>query len=428
MDQTTDPTTRSFVDAGPDSHFPIQNLPLGVFTRKGHRAPHIGTAIGECILDLTLLEARGIIRVAGGERPFAQPNLNRFLSLGRTAWKAARQQVFHILRADTPTLRDDSELLETVLVARKDVSMALPVAIGDYTDFYSSKEHATNIGAMFRGKENALFPNWIHLPVGYHGRASSIVVSGTEIVRPAGQRKAGDGPPRFGPTKLLDFELETGFLVGPGNELGRAVKISEALDHIYGMVLVNDWSARDIQKWEYEPLGPFLGKSFATTISPWIVSLEALAPFRCIGPVQEPEPMSYLRTQGPQAFDIQLEVRLQGREMPEASTICRSNFKHLYWSMAQQLAHHTSNGCAVRPGDLMASGTISGPTPDSFGSMLELTQGGRNPISFANGETRRFLEDGDTVILTGWAQGDRYRIGFAEAAGRIVQNSEYRGS
>jgi fumarylacetoacetase len=276
---------------------------------------------------------------------------------------------------------------------------------------------------MMRGKDNALQPNWLWLPVGYHGRASSIVVSGTDIRRPCGQTKADDAEkPTFGPSKLVDFELEIGFFVGPSNKLGETIPVGRAEEHIFGMVLVNDWSARDIQKWEYVPLGPFLAKNFGTTISPWVVTLDALAPFRCAGPTQDPEPLGYLRSVGGAhpTFDIRLEVALRAEKMPEPHVICRSNFKHLYWSMAQQLAHHTCNGCNVKPGDLMASGTISGPTPDSFGSMLELSWRGEKPIAFPNGEERRFIADGDRITMTGWCEGDGYRVGFGECSGRIL--------
>jgi fumarylacetoacetase len=277
---------------------------------------------------------------------------------------------------------------------------------------------------MFRGPENALMPNWTHLPVGYHGRSSSVVVSGTEVRRPTGQLKPDDGPPAFGPSRLLDFELEMGFLVGPGSRLGRPIPIDRAGDHIFGLVLVNDWSARDIQKWEYVPLGPFLGKSFATSISPWVVPLSALEPFRVAGPEQDPEPLPYLRSSGNWSYDIDLEVNLASPTMISdgipAKTICRSNFRHMYWNICQQLAHHTSNGCNVNPGDLMASGTISGPTPDSFGSMLELTWRGQNPIELSDGESRKFLEDGDELTMTGYARGDGYRVGFGEVSGRIL--------
>ncbi|RMI20619.1 MAG: fumarylacetoacetase, partial [Calditrichaeota bacterium] len=302
--------------------------------------------------------------------------------------------------------------------------------IGDYTDFYASKEHATNVGSMFRGKENALMPNWVWIPVGYHGRASSVVLSGTPIRRPVGQTKPEDSDhPVFGPSRLLDFELEMGFFVGPGNALGEPIPIEKAEEHIFGLVLVNDWSARDIQKWEYQPLGPFLAKNFATSISPWIVPLDALEPFRCPGPPQEPEPLPYLRQNQPGAFDIHLEVYLQSERMDSPTRICQTNFRYMYWSMAQQLTHHTITGCNLRPGDLMASGTISGPTPDSYGSMLELAWRGTRPVPISPGETRSFLHDGDTVVMTGWAQGNGYRVGFGELRGKILpaKTPEFEG-
>jgi fumarylacetoacetase len=307
------------------------------------------------------------------------------------------------------------------LVRQADVTMVLPVAIGDYTDFYSSREHATNVGTMFRGPENALMPNWLHLPIAYHGRASSVVISGTDLHRPHGQTKgANDQAPKFGPSKELDFELEVGFFVGPPNPLGEPIPVGETMNHVFGLVLVNDWSARDVQRWEYQPLGPFLAKNFGTSISPWIVTLEALEPWRCVGPKQDPAPLPYLATSGPQAFDIELNVLLQTERMAQPAVVCRSNFRHLYWNMAQQLAHHTSNGCNVRPGDLMASGTISGSTPDSYGSLLELAWKGTRPVQLPNGETRSFLEDGDRVTMTGWCQGDGYRVGFGEVTGKIL--------
>ena len=296
----------------------------------------------------------------------------------------------------------------------------LPVDIGDYTDFYSSREHATNVGSMFRDPDNALLPNWLHLPVGYHGRASSVVVSGTEVRRPMGQTQNGDAPPTFGPSRLLDFELELGFFTGPGNALGEPIPVEQAADHIFGFVLVNDWSARDIQKWEYVPLGPFLAKNFATSISPWIVTMDALEPFRCAGPVQDPEPLPYLRSQGPQAFDIHLEVGIQPEGAGEDDVVCRSNFRYMYWNVCQQLAHHTVTGCNVRPGDLMASGTISGPDKGSYGSMLELTWRGQHPLRLSDGSERKFLADGDTVVMRGRAEKDGLRIGFGEVSGRIL--------
>jgi fumarylacetoacetase len=295
------------------------------------------------------------------------------------------------------------------------------VEIGDYTDFYSSRQHATNVGIMLRGPDNALMPNWLHLPVAYHGRASSVVVSGTDVRRPCGQTKADDAPaPTFGPSRSLDFELEMGFFTGPGNPLGEPLPIASVPQHIFGMVLVNDWSARDLQKWEYQPLGPFLAKNFATSISPWIVPLEALEPFRCPGPVQAPAPLPYLRSPGDWGLDIQLEVWLQSAKMEQPQRLCLSNAKHLYWNICQQLAHHAVNGCNLRPGDLLASGTISGPTPDSYGSLLELAWKGTKPIALANGETRVFLQDGDRLTMTGWCQGQGYRIGFGEVVGTVL--------
>jgi len=422
MDITTDPSVRSFVPVATDSHFPIQNLPYGVFRRPGGGPARLGVAIGDYILDLSVIESAGLLTPVGdpGQRPFSRPSLNLFLSLGKEAWHAARMQIHGLLRVDSTTLKDHDTLLNEALVPMARASMLLPVEIGDYTDFYSSKEHATNVGTMFRGAENALMPNWTHLPVGYHGRASSVVVSGTQVRRPQGQLKPDDGPPTFGPSRLLDFELEMGFFTGPGNELGVPISVDSAPGHIFGFVLVNDWSARDIQKWEYVPLGPFLGKSFATSISPWVVTLEALEPFRVPGPPLDAEPLPYLRSVGDWSYDIHLEVGISAPGMDAPHTVCRSNFKYLYWNVCQQLAHHTSNGCNLRSGDLLASGTISGPTPDSYGSMLELTWRGERPIRLPDGSERKFIEDEDEVVMTGWAEAVGYRVGFGEVAGKIL--------
>lgn len=323
-------------------------------------------------------------------------------------------------------------MLADALHARADVDLLMPADIGDYTDFYASREHATNVGMMFRGKDNALMPNWLHIPVGYHGRASSVVVSGTELHRPHGQMVAKgqeQGPPTFGPSKLLDIELEMGCLVGPGNKLGEPIPLGKAEEHIFGLVLLNDWSARDIQKWEYVPLGPFLGKNFGTTISPWVVPLAALEPFRTPTPAQEdPSPLPYLKQKpgSKQGFDISLEVGLQTREMAEPETIVKSNMKYMYWSLAQQLTHHTANGCNMRPGDLFGTGTISGPTEDSFGSMLELTWAGSKEIKLQGGKIiRKFLQDGDKVVLRGVCEApDGTRVGFGECAGTILPPRE----
>ncbi len=352
---------------------------------------------------------------------FSEGTLNSFFSLGRPAWSKARSIITDLLSESNPTLRDDAVLRGQVFHAQKDVRMQLPAAIGDYTDFYSSYHHAHNVGTMLRGPENALMPNWKWLPVAYHGRASSIGVSGREVKRPHGQTKPPDAAaPIFGPTRSMDYELETAFFIGPGNKLGEPIPIDRAAEHIFGLVLMNDWSARDVQAWEYQPLGPFLAKNFCTSISPWVVMLEALEPFRRPLPPQDPKPLPYLQAQSDFTYDIQLEARLQTASMTSPHTITRSNFQNLYWSIAQQLAHHAVNGCNLQPGDLLASGTISGATEESRGCMLELTWRGANPLKLPNGETRKWLEDGDTLSITGWAQGDGYRIGFGEVSGRIV--------
>ncbi len=411
MHSTTDPNLRSFVEYPEDSHFPIQNLPYGIFEEQGKiRA---GIRIGDMVLDLALLEKCGFFPSL--PKLFSTPTLNPFLAMGRPVWTEVRQTVSRLLRADEAELRDNSELRDKALIPVGKVTMHLPVAIGDYTDFYSSREHATNVGTMFRGKENSLMPNWLHLPVAYHGRASSVVLSGTPIRRPRGQVLVeGRDNPVFTASRLLDFELEMGFFIGPGSELGHPVPVQSAADHIFGMVLVNDWSARDIQKWEYQPLGPFTAKNFATSISPWVVPLDALEPFRCKGPEQAPPPLPYLRTKGDMAYDIRLEAYLQN------TRISSSNFKYMYWSIHQQLAHHTITGCNVMPGDLMASGTISAPGEGGYGSLLELSWKGTKPIRLENGEQRKFLQDGDTVTLTGWCQGRGYRVGFGEVTGEIL--------
>ena len=419
---------QSFIDVSQESDFPIQNLPYGIF--KPHQgSPRAGVAISNLILDLSLLEELGHFRdvaaaVSGGRnasRIFSGDSLNAFMALGRPAWKKTREILQNLLSAENSTLRDDAELRARLFHKQGEVTMQLPARIGDYTDFYSSYYHAHNVGSMLRGPENALMPNWKWLPVAYHGRASSVVVSGTEVKRPRGQTKPPDSSsPVYGPSKSLDFELETGFFIGPGNSLGQPVSIDHAEDHIFGIVLMNDWSARDIQTWEYQPLGPFLAKNFCTSISPWVVTLEALEPFRKALPAQDPPPLSYLKRAADFTFDIQLEARLQTAKMTQPQTITRTNFRNLYWSIAQQLAHHTVNGCNLQTGDLLASGTISGPTEDSRGCMLELTWRGANPLQLSSGEIRKWLEDGDALSITGHCQGDGYRIGFGEVNGRII--------
>jgi fumarylacetoacetase len=370
-----------------------------------------------------MLEEKGLLDIPelGKYRLFDRGKLNPFLARGRRVWSATRAFVSRLLRADNPALRDNAAVRQQVLVPMSEVEMQLPAEVGDYTDFYSSREHATNVGTMFRGPDNALMPNWLHLPVAYHGRASSVVVSGTDVVRPHGQSKPEKADaPIFGPTRSLDFELEMAVFVGPGNMLGHPIPIAKAEDHLFGLVLLNDWSARDIQAWEYVPLGPFLGKNFLTSISPWVVPLEALEPFRCPGPVQQPTPLTYLRASGNGAFDIHLEVELQTATMALPARISASNFRYLYWNMAQQVAHHTVNGCNLRPGDLLASGTISGSTPDSYGSLLELAWRGTKPLRLPNDDQRSFLQDGDRLTLTAWCQGDGYRVGFGTVTGKVL--------
>uniref|UniRef100_A0A672GUG6 Fumarylacetoacetase n=1 Tax=Salarias fasciatus TaxID=181472 RepID=A0A672GUG6_SALFA len=353
---------------------------------------------------------------SGPERD--QPTLNAFMALGYEAWREVRRTLQVLLSANESTLRDDVGLRTRAFVHQSAATMHLPADIGDYTDFYSSRDHATNVGIMFRGKENALMPNWLRLPVGYHGRASSVVVSGTPIRRPSGQMRPDQS--EFQLVSLLSSPPLQAFFVGGGNRLGEPVPISKAHEHIFGMVLMNDWSARDIQAWEYVPLGPFLGKNFGTTISPWVVPMEALLPFAEPNAVQDPEPLPYLQHSDAYTFNINLFVSLKGHDMAEAANICSSNFKYMYWTMKQQLAHHTVNGCNVRPGDLLASGTISGPEPESFGSMLELSWRGSKSIDLGGGQSRTFLNDGDEVTITGHCQGDGYRVGFGPCRGTIL--------
>jgi len=408
---------RSFIDVGTDSDFPIQNLPYGVFKPRDGNA-RVGVAIGDLILDLAAVEKLGHLEA---DPYFDEPALNKFLAAGRPVWGKIRGKLQHLLAADTPTLRDDGATRERVFYKQSDVTMQLPARIGDYTDFYSSYHHAHNVGTMLRGPENALMPNWKWLPVAYHGRASSLVVSGTAVRRPRGQIKPPDAEtPIFSASRAFDFELEMAFLIGPGNSLGQPVTIDRAEDHIFGFVLMNDWSARDIQTWEYQPLGPFLAKNFCTSISPWVVTIDALEPFRRAQPAQDPEPLPYLKREDDFTFDIELVAALQTAAMKERHVITRTNFQNLYWSVSQQLAHHTVNGCNLQPGDLLASGTISGPTEDSRGCMLELTWRGANPLQLSGGETRKWLEDGDKLTITGSCKGDGFRVGFGEVTGRIV--------
>lgn len=420
---TLDPARKSWIETAndPACDFPIQNLPFGIFSDAKQPARRAGVALGDQIVDLAALARVGLVTLPAGTDVFAAPTLNPFIALGRDAWRSVRVQLSVLFSRDDARLRDDAALRAQVLVAQRDGTLHLPVDIPGYTDFYSSKEHATNVGSMFRDPKNALLPNWSEMPIGYNGRASSVVVSGTPVRRPNGQLKLPDQErPVFGACRKLDIELETGFIVGRGNALGEPIACEDAEAHIFGMVLLNDWSARDIQQWEYVPLGPFNAKTFATTISPWIVTLDALEPFRVEQPEQSPQPLAYLRHTGKHAFDIALEVTLRAEGAAEATSICRTNFRHMYWTMAQQLAHHTVAGCNTRVGDLMGSGTISGPTKDSFGSLLELTWNGKEPLALNGGGSRAFIEDGDELTLAGWCQGDGYRVGFGACAGKIL--------
>ena len=409
--------TQSFIVVAENSDFPLQNLPYGVFQPQGEHA-RVGVAIGTEVLDLAALEAAGLLPT-GAQNVFGQTSLNAFIALGRPVWQQVRARLQQLLSADCAELRDNAALRAKAFYPQASVSMLLPIEVPGYTDFYSSKEHAYNVGCMFRDPKNALMQNWSELPVGYNGRASSVVVSGTDLVRPSGQIKLpNEERPVFSACRKLDFELETGFIVGKATALGEPIAIEEAENHIFGMVLLNDWSARDIQQWEYVPLGPFNSKTFGTSISPWVVTLEALEPFRCASPVQEPQPLPYLRENTANNYDINLQVAIaaDGSE----TVISNTNFKYMYWSMMQQLTHHTIAGCNVRVGDLMGSGTISGPEKDSRGSLLELTWNTTEPLTLVNGEQRGFLEDGDTLIMRGHCQKDGLRIGFGEVRGTVL--------
>ena len=422
---TIDKNLTSFIDIATDSDFSIHNLPYGIFSETkdatGNNNRRAGVAIGEHVLDLSVLEAEGLLSLADGPY-FDQPTLNAFIDSGRDNWTKARTTIQMLLSADNDTLRDNADLQQKALFKQADVTMHLPVQVPGFTDFYSSKEHATNVGTMFRDPNNALLPNWTEMPVGYNGRASTVIVSGTDVIRPSGQLKPNaDDRPIFSPCKRLDFELETAFVVGKGNNIGQPIAVDEAADHIFGMVLLNDWSARDIQKWEYVPLGPFNAKTFASEVSPWIVTMDALAPFKTSCPTQEPKPLAYLNEKASDSsFDITLSVELLPENANEATVVCETNFKYMYWSMAQQLTHHTITGCKVEVGDMMGSGTISGPTPDSYGSMLEIAWNATKPVTLKGGETRSFIEDGDTVIMKGYSEKDGIRVGFGEVRGKVL--------
>ncbi len=419
MDETHYPNLTSFVKYPKFHPFPIQNLPYGVFEHNG--TMHVGTAIGDYVLDLTHLEEINLLESPDQTFLFDFPSLNKFMSKGRSTWKAVRAQISNLLRDKPGSLADDKNLQEEVLLPMDKVTMHLPFEIKEYTDFYASIYHATNVGTIIRGPENALQPNWLHLPVGYHGRASSVILGGKDIHRPKGQIKPRDADkPYHGPTNFLDFEFEMGFVVGVGNELGKPIPVEKAKDHIFGLVILNDWSARDIQGWEYVPLGPFTAKNFATSISPWVVTLDALDPFRTEKERQEPQPLPYLQNGEGTAYDIVLQTFIQTEQMKNPHKIMESNFKYLYWNIDQMLAHHTVTGCNMRPGDLCGTGTISGPTKESRACMLELTWRGSEPLQLPSGEERKALHDGDTIIMTAFAQNQHYRIGFGEVRTKIL--------
>jgi fumarylacetoacetase len=427
MSKANDPSLKSWIEIDPESDFSIQNLPFGIFKTQSS-SPRVGVAIGDQVLDLAILNKLGFFdKIRIDNSVFTNQYLNDFIALGRQTTSAVRERVSQILNIDNAELRDSKEAQAKVLHYQSNVQMLMPVKVGDYTDFYSSIDHATNIGTMIRDPKNALMSNWKHIPVGYHGRASSIIVSGTDFHRPKGQtlpadqvgKPAEEQQPVFGPCKLLDFELETAFIVGKETQLGDSVSTSEADEYIFGMVLFNDWSARDIQTWEYVPLGPFLSKNFASTVSPWIVTLEALEPFRAAGYKQEPKVLPYLEYQGEKNIDIHLDAYIKP-ENAEEMLVSHSNYKFMYWTMEQQLAHHTVNGCNIKIGDMMGSGTISGPTPESFGSMMEITWRGTKPVKMKDGSERKFINDHDTVIMRGYCKKDGVRIGFGECAGKVL--------
>lgn len=413
-DPTLDPSLTSWVPVPDGSDFPIQNLPFGRFSRLGDRKGHVGVAIGNRVLDLHACKQAGLLEDVPTAGDFAL--LNRLLMGGPRVWRAVRERVSELLSEQRHRSSVEPHLLQM-----EGIRLLRPFYTRDYVDFYSSLEHATNLGRMFRPDQEPLLPNWRWLPVAYHGRSGTLVPSGTSVRRPMGQIQRGDDPPVYEPTRELDFELEVGFITGEANRIGEAIPIGRARDHIFGLGLVNDWSARDIQRWEYQPLGPFLGKSFATSISPWVVTLDALEPYRIPAPKQDPPPLPHLRLEDDSAYDIHLEVALSTAGIEEPVTVSRTNFRYLYWTIAQQLAHATSNGATVDPGDLFASGTISGPSPSSYGSLIELTWRGERPIHLPDGSARTFLEDGDTVVMRGWCEAPgRPRIGFGELRGTVL--------
>lgn len=417
MVPANDPTLKSWVEVPKGSDFPIQNLPFGIF-KTSYSEGRVGIRIGNYVLDLAAVHNLGFLSELSYEsKDFSSTYLNSMMKKGKKATTELRNRISELLNVENPEMQDKAD---QVLIPVEDVIMQMPIQIGDYTDFYSSKEHATNVGMMFRDPANALLPNWLWIPVGYHGRASSVILSGQDIHRPKGQIKPDpNADPIFAPSRQVDFELEMAFITFEGKALGDSISTTEAEDFIFGLCLFNDWSARDIQAWEYVPLGPFLAKNFASSISPWIVTLDALQPFAVETVEQSPEVLSYLKFEGKKSYDVHLEVALQPENSSE-TTICKSNFRYMYWNMAQQLAHHTVNGCNVRCGDLMGSGTISGATPDSYGSMLELAWRGTKPLTLNDGSDRKFILDNDTVIMRGHCEANGIRIGFGEVSAKIL--------
>lgn len=409
---------KSWVEVPSNSDFPIQNIPFGVFKTESNPSPRICSAIGNYVIDLAILSDMSLFDDLDiSPEVFRTDSLNPLMALGKAKNSAFRKRIVELLSESNVQHKEQSWHF---LHPMEKVEMLLPVKIGDYTDFYSSMEHARNVGTMFRDPDNALLPNWKHIPVGYHGRASSIIVSGQDIHRPCGQTIPLDADaPVYGPTARLDFELEMAFVIGQSTDLGDTVSTEQAEDYIFGLSLFNDWSARDIQKWEYVPLGPFLGKSFASTMAPWIITLDALEPFRVAGPVQDPPVLPYLEYPGDKNYDISLNVEIE-TESGDKKSVCASNFKYMYWNMSQQLAHHTVNGCNINVGDVCASGTISGPEPGSFGSMLEIAWKGTKPVQMPDGTERKFIHDGDTVRMTGHCEKDGLRIGFGEATAKVL--------
>lgn len=418
--KANNPSLTSWINVEANSDFPIQNLPFGIYS-DANTKHHACSAIGTYIIDLYELAQLGFFKNLNiNKEVFNNAFLNDFMELGKDTTRAVRDRLSDLLESNNKELQDNKEVFNQIFKSQTSVQMLLPVKVGDYTDFYSSIDHATNIGTMIRDPKNALMPNWKYIPVGYHGRASSITVSGTPLHRPKGQMKPADAEvPSFGPCKLLDFELETAYIIGKSSKLGESISTEKADDYIFGMVLFNDWSARDIQTWEYIPLGPFLSKNFASTISPWIVTLDALEPFRTKGYIQEPKVFPYLEYTGDKNVDIKLEVAIQPENSSE-TVICKSNYKYMYWTMEQQLAHHTVNGCNVNVGDMMGSGTISGPEPHEYGSMMELSWKGTKPLKLNDGSERKFINDNDTVILRGYCQNDKVRIGFGECRAKLL--------